>query len=98
MAYREFTDSTGVEWRVWETLPSTPATVSEPMRHGWLAFAAEGVRKRLTPIPHGWEACTTAELEHLCVAAALAPPSRLEAFGGYRPGTLPPAAGRGGTA
>lgn len=47
---------------------------------GWLVFQMGGVRRRLTPVPPGWEQLADRELAALCrraapapVAAALAP-------------------------
>ncbi|MGZ8375636.1 MAG: hypothetical protein ACXWZS_06545 [Gemmatirosa sp.] len=37
---------------------------------GWLAFQAGTVRRRLVPIPDGWEALSESELRALCQAAA----------------------------
>jgi hypothetical protein len=65
---RGFTDSTGVEWRVWEVVPSRAAieTSSQtqsrtslsttPYANGWLCFESEYEKRRLAPIPNGWEA------------------------------------------
>jgi hypothetical protein len=70
MALREFSDSAGRQWRVWDVTADAihPATRGEDyMRDylaGWLAFeSADGLAKcRLTPIPEGW---TTASVEQL---------------------------------
>jgi len=40
---------------------------------GWLAFEGGGVRKRLTPIPPGWEQCDDTALEALCASAEIVP-------------------------
>ena len=64
---RAFTDSTGVEWRVWEVFPgtSTSAGGAQALSHsslknttyanGWLCFESETEKRRLAPIPTGWE-------------------------------------------
>jgi hypothetical protein len=45
---------------------------------GWLAFESTRERRRLSPIPSGWDAVPDTELERLCQrAAAAAPPRRL---------------------
>lgn len=45
---------------------------------GWLAFESAGERRRLSPIPPGWEDAPDSELERLCrSAASAAPPRRL---------------------
>jgi len=71
MALREFTDERGRRWRVWDIRPDQlhGATRAEDylqnMIHGWLAFepAGGGEKRRLSPIPRGWEKATDAELE-----------------------------------
>ena len=45
---------------------------------GWLAFESDRERRRLSPIPAGWEHVPESELERLCRrAAAAAVPRRL---------------------
>jgi hypothetical protein len=38
VAIRIFTDSQGVEWRVWSTVPSNAGSVAPDLRDGWLSF------------------------------------------------------------
>ena len=63
---RAFTDSTGVEWRVWDVLPMTgigdlgPETLTGSLKNtafanGWLCFESIEEKRRLAPIPAGWE-------------------------------------------
>ena len=64
---RGFTDSTGVEWRVWEVVPSRAAIATSaqaqsrtslsatPYANGWLCFESDSEKRRLAPIPTGWE-------------------------------------------
>jgi hypothetical protein len=64
---RGFVDSTGVEWRVWEVIPSRAAIEtspkvqsrtslqSTPYANGWLCFESTVEKRRLAPIPEGWE-------------------------------------------
>lgn len=64
---RGFKDSTGVEWRVWEVIPSRAAIGTSavtqsrtslsttPYANGWLCFESEVEKRRLAPIPTGWE-------------------------------------------
>ena len=66
---RIFTDSTGVEWRVWSTVPSNAAAVSPDLRDGWLSFDSGSQRRRVGPIPPGWEAVSDERLELLCLVA-----------------------------
>jgi len=39
------------------------------LRHGWLAFRSEGERRRLAPIPAGWEQAPEEALERYCRTA-----------------------------
>jgi hypothetical protein len=64
---RGFKDTTGVEWRVWEVVPSRAAIETSPVAqsrtslsstpyaNGWLCFESEAEKRRLAPIPDGWE-------------------------------------------
>lgn len=70
MAVREFTDSKGVEWRVWNTRPSISLLYGEELRNGWLTFESAIERRRLAPIPGGWEEVSADRLELMCRAAA----------------------------
>ena len=70
---RDFKDSDGNLWRVWDTRPTTSA-VRASYRDGWLTFELDApvgraVRKRLAPIPAGWERMPDGELRRLCAEA-----------------------------
>ena len=73
MALREFSDSQGRRWRVWDIRPDQlhGATRAEDylqnMIHGWLAFepAGGGEKRRLSPIPPHWDKATDEELEDM---------------------------------
>jgi hypothetical protein len=73
MALREFTDRTGCRWRVWDIRPEEmhAATRAEDylqsVIHGWLAFepVGGGEKRRLSPIPAGWERASEGELERM---------------------------------
>ena len=39
------------------------------LENGWLAFESSGERRRLAPIPAGWEAVSERELDQLCRSA-----------------------------
>jgi hypothetical protein len=77
---RGFTDSTGVDWRVWEVFPtqtghvfiaSSHASLKEtPFANGWLCFESPAEKRRLAPIPDGWEFRDITALEELCQKAA----------------------------
>jgi hypothetical protein len=55
MAYREFTDQAGVLWRVWDTYPSSASNVRSVYAAGWLGFESDVGRRRLHPVPQGWD-------------------------------------------
>ncbi|GAC1686889.1 MAG: hypothetical protein NVS9B3_05370 [Gemmatimonadaceae bacterium] len=73
MPIRQFRDSSGARWEVWETTPDSlhPVTRAEDYMHalggGWLTFdrADRGDKRRLHPIPVGWEDAPDAELDLL---------------------------------
>ena len=74
MSMRDFTDTAGVAWRVWATTPRTPAAYEERYQSGWLTFEdAAGNRKRLAPIPRGWEEAPPERLELMCRVAEVRP-------------------------
>lgn len=78
MALRDFDDSAGRAWRVWDVTAEVihPATRGEDyMRDyldGWLAFeSADGLAKcRLTPIPKDWATASLHDLEGWLHAAS----------------------------
>ena len=99
MAHRQFTDSRGTRWDVWEVEPShaerrratedrrqtrrpgperrriadpTRVRISTELTLGWLAFQAMHEKRRLTPIPDGWQLLSEARLEQLLQSATLA--------------------------
>lgn len=84
MALREFTDSTGRRWRVWDIRPEQMHAATRAEDHlqnvinGWLAFepAAGGEKRRLAPIPARWDSATETELEAMLERAE---PARNEA-------------------
>jgi hypothetical protein len=76
MATKEFTDSKGVVWRVWDVTPTHihPITKSEefmePWVGGWLAFESANEKRRLVaPYPANWDKYELAKLEMMCKAA-----------------------------
>lgn len=55
-----------------------PARVSPEYVHGWLAFQSGTERRRLAPVPQGWESLDARSLEQLCqVARPVGRPRRL---------------------
>jgi hypothetical protein len=76
MASREFTDSSGVVWRVWDVTPAHlhPITRSEeymePYAGGWLAFECKFEKRRLVaPYWGRWHEYDLTQLEALLDAA-----------------------------
>ena len=82
MPLREFTDSTGRRWRVWDIRPEQMHAATRAEDHlqnvinGWLAFepATGGEKRRLAPIPARWESATEAELDSMLEKAEPARP------------------------
>jgi hypothetical protein len=81
---REFKDGSGKTWRVWDVYPSVqrgkpPSTADDPsqlapfpnpeLSDGWLCFECGSEKRRLTPIPNGWELCGPKALEEYCTRA-----------------------------
>lgn len=74
---RGFKDSAGVEWRVWEVIPSKAgietspraqsrtSLSSTPYANGWLCFESTSEKRRLAPIPEGWEQRPVAAIAEL---------------------------------
>jgi len=86
---RAFTDSAGVEWRVWDVFPSTIPTeqgadsltrslMNTAFANGWLCFESAREKRRLAPIPTGWEFQEPFDLESL---RELATPVRMRQHG-----------------
>ena len=69
MPIREFTDENGVKWRVWQTYPARGSAHPEALRDGWLTFECADCKKRLVPIPQGWEEAPESQLEQFLASA-----------------------------
>ena len=54
---------------MWSTFPSNPAVVAAELRTGWLTFVSETERRRVGPIPTGWENFSVERLELTCRVA-----------------------------
>jgi|SRR5215213_4517370 len=100
MALRNFKDSRGGEWRVWDVVPHvarrsgerrrrdrrqglaanytgperrrgrdrrvrTPGLLTPGLESGWLCFEGDADKRRLTPVPAGWDEAPDEELEGL---------------------------------
>ena len=87
MSHRVVTDPSGVSWQVWAvhpTLREGVRTLAPEYQNGWLAFerveerVGEPVEKRrLAPVPAGWEtAPEAAVLALLADATPVAPRAR----------------------
>jgi hypothetical protein len=71
---REFIDTNGVRWRVWDINPILHARSAQMGKRssfsnvpaGWLCFECDQQRRRLTPIPDVWPDCDDALLQSLC--------------------------------
>lgn len=75
MALRNFTDSQGLGWRVWNVVPQYDTardedTLTPGLQGGWLCFERDGEKRRLSPIPGGWEEAGFDALEEFCRQAA----------------------------
>ena len=85
MALRSFTDSQGQGWRVWNVVPQYDSardedTLTPGLQGGWLCFEKDGHKRRLSPIPSGWEEADAGSLEDYCRRAS--PVTRRQAAGG----------------
>lgn len=69
MPVRDFIDANGVRWRVWSTVPRLTRGLQPDFAEGWLTFESEAERRRLAPIPAGWETTADERLALLCRAA-----------------------------
>ena len=78
MAYREFTDRQGRTWRAWDTHPQNRSIVTAPYAEGWLCFESREGKRRLTPIPEGWDELPRERLCMLLRAADRVVPLRVE--------------------
>ncbi|HEY2066211.1 MAG TPA: hypothetical protein VGG84_09660 [Gemmatimonadaceae bacterium] len=91
MAVREFTDSRGVDWRVWDVTPAHmhPITRGEDymgnLQDGWLVFESGREKRRLeAPYPAEWTRFPIQELEELCRKASLVVRRRASSPSGER--------------
>lgn len=71
--HRAFLDAAGVQWDAFAVYPTQKgedqSQLPEPYRHGWLAFDSDAEKRRLTPVPNGWESLPEQELRALCERA-----------------------------
>jgi hypothetical protein len=73
---RNFTDSAGVEWMVFEVKRQGEdednwAYLPRGFRAGWLCFESSAGKRRLSPVPDGWKLKNAPDLEQLLRRAAV---------------------------
>ena len=73
MASRIFVDAEGRTWRVWSTIPGGRSVLRSEFAGGWLTFESGEERRRLAPIPVGWESASETQLASFSRAAQEAP-------------------------
>lgn len=67
MALRTITTPDGREWTVWNTEPSPDKGgdrmyLPEALAKGWLTFQCAEERRRIIPVPEGWDELPDSEL------------------------------------
>ncbi|MEW5930079.1 MAG: hypothetical protein AB1941_21700 [Gemmatimonadota bacterium] len=67
MPVREFMGADGRAWRVWAVRP----VMHQPLlgSSAWLCFESGTDKRRMSPVPAGWESYSAEQLAHLCRAA-----------------------------
>ena len=74
MPHRTFTDQDGTVWEVWQVTPTSVKNAAGEIRgavepgyeQGWLCFENKrGDKRRLLPIPAGWDNLSEARLDAL---------------------------------
>ena len=73
---RNFTDSAGTEWTVFEVRQQGNeednwAYLPRGFRAGWLCFESDIGKRRLSPVPDGWKSANPPELEKMLRRASL---------------------------
>lgn len=92
MAIREFTDSKGVEWRVWCTTPEASSPLAHYYPGGWLTFdCGSATLRRLSPPPPNWETVSDERLLLMCRVAQEVPRHTGEILKLARPVDIPAA-------
>lgn len=70
MGYREFSDERGRAWIAWDTYPQGTGYGTLPgYEHGWLSFEGGGEKRRLVPVPSGWDGLPDSALLRLLGSA-----------------------------
>jgi hypothetical protein len=89
MPHRHFHDDEGSHWEVWDVhptiadrqirrtrpRPSSPdvSLVQARLAAGWLCFECGDHKRRLAPIPSGWDRFAIETLRELCARATVVP-------------------------
>lgn len=81
--HRLFTDDSGTEWTVRAFHPAERADARHTRllgsyQQGWLSFECDVRKRRLSPIPEGWQALDDDSLRALCARAEEAAPRRID--------------------
>jgi hypothetical protein len=74
--HRVVEDANGVRWDICAIHPSAPkgrVQLPEPYRSGWLFFDSVLQKRRLSPIPDGWESASEELLRAMCDRAETVP-------------------------
>jgi hypothetical protein len=64
------------EWDVWDVRPAVRPHLLVSLENGWLCFQNGQTRKRLHPIPDGWDDASDGELGELFERAQDVAPAR----------------------
>lgn len=70
-----------IEWTIWNVVPGSISRLEKigvdlAFRSGWLVFDSGAQKRRLAPIPPGWDSLTDGELALLIGRAEPIPPKR----------------------
>jgi hypothetical protein len=69
-----------LEWDVWDVRPEVRAhRLGNELDTGWLCFQSGATRRRLFPIPSGWDGATDEHLAELFDQAREVPPAKKDA-------------------
>ena len=73
---RQIRDDAGIEWMVYEVNPVSSEwrsidSLPEGYRRGWLCFESTTEKRRLTPLPPGWQDLPLDQLGGLLLTAVL---------------------------
>ena len=89
MSMRTFADQRGTVWEVFEAHPGSGGKstmrVPDTFRMGWLCFQSAHERRRLAPIPAGWEAWDEREFLAALLGPLAMPRRTPQAFDARRP-------------